>query len=221
MPSRNEKNERMKITIKNNTRQTTRKKILAYADSQIEKTGYLPSLREIAAAVGLASPSAVKRHLDILAEEGLLCTGKTNIQTTSSAFTVPVMREREIIENLKPVGTEVVFLSGKTAGNDLFATTVKDNALSGIGIFEGDLVIADRNFDLKSGDIGIFIAEKQMYIRVFHAHADHFLLEARNEEFENIHCQEFFCRGKITALQRIYKKTSDIPAFLGSKTDLS
>ncbi len=49
-----------------------RRQILEVVASQVEAHGYPPSVREIAAAVGLASPSTVKHHLDALEAQGYL-----------------------------------------------------------------------------------------------------------------------------------------------------
>lgn len=49
-----------------------RRQILEVVASQVEAHGYPPSVREIASAVGLASPSTVKHHLDALEAQGYL-----------------------------------------------------------------------------------------------------------------------------------------------------
>lgn len=46
--------------------------ILDFLKEHIEEFGYPPSVREIGSAVGLASPSTVKHHLDHLEKAGLL-----------------------------------------------------------------------------------------------------------------------------------------------------
>lgn len=46
--------------------------ILDVVQKSVETKGYPPSVREIAAQVGLASPSTVKHHLDALEERGLI-----------------------------------------------------------------------------------------------------------------------------------------------------
>lgn len=46
--------------------------ILDVVQESIETVGYPPSVREIAAKVGLASPSTVKHHLDALERRGLI-----------------------------------------------------------------------------------------------------------------------------------------------------
>lgn len=49
-----------------------RRQILEVVASHVDAHGYPPSVREIAAAVGLASPSTVKHHLDTLEAQGYL-----------------------------------------------------------------------------------------------------------------------------------------------------
>ena len=49
-----------------------RQRIIEYIAATVRRSGYPPSVREIAAAVGLASTSAVHHHLSALEREGLL-----------------------------------------------------------------------------------------------------------------------------------------------------
>jgi SOS-response transcriptional repressor LexA len=49
-----------------------RDKVLEFVRSYTEEHGFAPSIREIAKAVGVRSTKAVKYHLDILVNEGLL-----------------------------------------------------------------------------------------------------------------------------------------------------
>ena len=49
-----------------------KKRIVEYIAATVRQHGYPPSVREIAAAVGLASTSAVHHHLSALEREGVL-----------------------------------------------------------------------------------------------------------------------------------------------------
>ena len=49
-----------------------KRKIIDYIAATLRESGYPPSVREIAAAVGLASTSAVHHHLSALEQEGLI-----------------------------------------------------------------------------------------------------------------------------------------------------
>lgn len=50
----------------------TRDKVFAYIQKHVALNGYSPSVREIAAAVGLSSPASAKFHLRKLQEAGLI-----------------------------------------------------------------------------------------------------------------------------------------------------
>ena len=50
----------------------TRDRILKYISDRCDSDGCPPSYREIAAAVGLQSPSSVARHIRVLESEGLV-----------------------------------------------------------------------------------------------------------------------------------------------------
>ena len=49
-----------------------KQRIIEYIATSVRESGYPPSVREIAAAVGLASTSAVHHHLSALEKEGML-----------------------------------------------------------------------------------------------------------------------------------------------------
>ena len=49
-----------------------RRAILEFIESELRRRGYPPSVREIADAVGLASPSTVHAHLATLQRQGYL-----------------------------------------------------------------------------------------------------------------------------------------------------
>lgn len=69
-----------------------RKKILEYIAHTVAERGYPPSVREIAEAVGLASPSAVHHHLSALERDGLLERGAHS----SRALRLTVRAEAEL-----------------------------------------------------------------------------------------------------------------------------
>ncbi len=69
-----------------------RKKILECIARTVAERGYPPSVREIAEAVGLASPSAVHHHLSALERDGLLERGAHS----SRALRLTVRAEAEL-----------------------------------------------------------------------------------------------------------------------------
>ena len=55
--------------------QATRRRILGYIGEYQGEHGWAPTVREIASAVGLASPSTVQKHLTTLRDQGELVLG--------------------------------------------------------------------------------------------------------------------------------------------------
>ncbi len=190
--------------MKNNTRRTTRQKIFLYIKKEIDKNGYLPSLRQIGKAVGLASPSSVKRHVDILESEGWIPAKRTD--SAEKAYPEPpVYTEKQLSEHRFPAAvTERLYLPCRQPNDGLFAIRVPDDALSGIGIRKNDFVVAEKKNDIASGDPGVFLVHGRVYIRTFRLSNEGFVLTAENEAFEEIDCKEFTLLGKIIAVQRFF-----------------
>lgn len=189
--------------MKNNTRLTTRRRILLYINQELEQTGCTPSLRQIAKAVGLSSPSSVKRHTDILEQEGLIYLGSSAAKTNKHCTEVPVYTEKELLPGKNRRTEKTLFLPYRDK-ETLFALKMPDDALSGLGILAGDFVIAEQDFDLQNGDKGLFWIENRLYPRIFKVGDGNFVFEAANEMFEDISCSDFICAGKIIAVQRLY-----------------
>lgn len=190
--------------MKNNTRRTTRQKIFLYIKKEIDKNGYLPSLRQIGKAVGLASPSSVKRHVDILESEGWIPAKHTD--SAEKAYTeVPIYTEKQLSEQrFSSAAKERLYLPYRQPNDGLFAIRVPDNALSEIGIRKDDFVIAEKRNDIESGDPGVFLLHGRVYIRTFRLSDEGFVLASENDAFEKIDCKEFTLLGKIIAVQRFF-----------------
>ena len=132
--------------------------ILAFADEH----GYPPSVREIAEAVNLKSPSTVHFHLKSLREAGLIsqAEGKTRAITItdgahnrkdqvpllgSVAAGSPILAEECIEEYL-------TFDTGGLTGEH-FAPRVRGESMLNAGILPGDLVIVHRQAICSNGEI--------------------------------------------------------------------
>lgn len=55
--------------------EATRRRMLTFIAGHQDQHGWAPSVREIAEGVGLASPSSVQRHLQVLSDRGDLVLG--------------------------------------------------------------------------------------------------------------------------------------------------
>ncbi len=62
---------------------STRRAVYDYIMSFSREHGYAPTVREIASGLGLCSPASVHRHMNCLAEEGLLIREKSKARAVS------------------------------------------------------------------------------------------------------------------------------------------
>lgn len=150
----------------------TQRRIRQYLEDFIQGRGYSPSLREIAAAVGLASTSTVSYHLDVLREMGLVDweTGRrrtikvrplsdhADFQSARPSARVPMMG---VITAGIPVtapptvqGEDFLDLPKILTGEgDFIGLSVRGDSMTGAAIADGDWVVVRRAPDAENGDI--------------------------------------------------------------------
>ena len=139
--------------------------ILEYINKILEIEGQAPSVREIAAAVNLKSTSSVQHHLDNLVKKGLL-SKKANLSRSISNNkkminfkTIPVIGEisagTPLLAEENMVG-EIPIVEEKY-NKDLFALKVSGDSMIEAGIYDGDIVVVDKNIEPKNGEVGAFM----------------------------------------------------------------
>lgn len=145
--------------------------ILEYIEREMRARGYPPSVREIGAEIGLASPSSVHSHLATLQRHGYLLrdpdqprTLKVMWDPVSGAVEVerrPVRHvplvghvaagtdvlAQEHVEEMLPVPTDL------TGDGELFMLTVRGDSMIDAGILDGDYVVARVQSTASNGDI--------------------------------------------------------------------
>ncbi|MGC8627541.1 MAG: transcriptional repressor LexA [Acidimicrobiales bacterium] len=147
-----------------------RREILDFIAAQLRERGYPPSVREIGAAVGLASTSTVQAHLKTLQKQGYLkrdptkpraievrydATSGTPIDRPAPRY-VPLVGDvaagtnvlaSQNIEELVPLPEEL------TGTGNLFMLRVRGDSMIEAGILNGDYVVARQQPDAEPGDI--------------------------------------------------------------------
>lgn len=145
--------------------------ILEFINNSMEERGYPPSVREIAAEVGLTSPSTVHTHLANLQKLGYIerdpakpraikvrwdsNSGVSNIERRPERY-VPlvgtvaagtdVLASEEIEETI-PVPADFV------GDGDLFMLKVRGQSMIEAGILDGDFVVVRVQNTAKNGDL--------------------------------------------------------------------
>lgn len=176
-----------------------RKEILEFIQCEQREKGFPPSVREIAEAVGLASPSSVQFHMRSLEKDGFLRRDPAKPRaltfsrgdSASGASMASVVTVPLIGDVAAGIGTlavqdpqdEIAIPSQilPTAG-DLFMLKVRGDSMVDAGIFEGDYVVVRSDVAAVNGDTvvaGINGGEEGT-VKIFRRKDGRTFLEARN-----------------------------------------
>lgn len=185
--------------------------ILSFSDEH----GYPPSVREIAQAVDLKSPSTVHFHIKSLVAAGLLCQteGKTRSITInpdraparkdqipilgSVAAGAPILAEEHIEDYL-------TFDTGDKAG-EYFALKVRGESMLNAGILPGDLVVVHQQSSVRNNDIVVALFEDEATVKTFRRENDgHIWLLPENSAYSPIDGEGCTVLGRVVAVVRRY-----------------
>ena len=185
--------------------------ILNFADEH----GYPPSVREIAQAVDLRSPSTVHFHLKGLREAGLIeqAEGKTRAITVtdgahnrrnqvpllgSVAAGSPILAE-ECIEDY------LTFDTGRRGGEH-FALRVRGESMLEAGILPGDVVVVHQEQQVRNGNIVVALFEDEATVKTFRRENGHIWLYPENSspEYQPIDGEGCRILGRVVAVVRRY-----------------
>jgi len=207
--------------VKERTLSARQKNILKYIQEQVEIKGYPPSVREIGAAVGLASSSTVHSHLRRLEELGYIRRDPTKpraielLQTESGVdydllhkpiVNVPIVGQVtagapilavENIEDYFPIPQEFV------RDNEVFMLRIKGDSMIEAGIFDRDYVLVEKTEYAHNGDIVVaLIGETEATVKRFYHEGTHVRLQPSNSAMEPIIVHDVKILGKVIGLFR-------------------
>ncbi|MBV9852343.1 MAG: transcriptional repressor LexA [Armatimonadetes bacterium] len=181
----------------------------------IEKRGHAPTLREIGATVGLSSSCTVKKHLDSLEAKGHIRRGryKRSIELMEGGAPVPlgrsvcvpllgrvaggapILAEQSAAPEMLPL--PVSLLRRGESGNDLFALEVYGDSMRGVGIADGDLVVARRQETASDGDIVVALLDDEATVKTFYREPDGIRLQPENPDYTPILSRDVRIMGKV------------------------
>ena len=189
--------------------------IYDYILSFSQENGYPPSVREIAQAVDLRSPSTVHFHLKGLREAGLIsqAEGKTRAITVtdgthnrrnqvpllgSVAAGTPILAEECIEEYL-------TFDTGGHVGEH-FALRVRGESMLEAGILPGDVVVVHQQQQVRNGDIVVALFEDAATVKTYRRENGHVWLYPENSspEYQPIDGEGCRVLGRVVAVIRRY-----------------
>lgn len=197
------------------------REILEFIMREIETKGYPPSVREIAQAVDLRSPSTVHSHLNTLEELGYIRKDPTKPRTIEvlvgefsasrpqkEMVQIPLVGKVtagqpilavENIEDFFPMPLD--YIRGGL-NQDLFMLQITGDSMIEAGILDGDYVIIRKQAYANNGEITVALLGEEATVKRFFKEKDHFRLQPENSTMEPILVNELQILGKVIGVYR-------------------
>ncbi|HEY0000093.1 MAG TPA: transcriptional repressor LexA [Actinoplanes sp.] len=204
------------MTSWDDVRLTARQRqILTMIRDWVDQHGYPPTMREIGAAVGLASPSSVAHQLKTLEELGLLRrdargSRAVDIRTPAEAAPdtdvrvplvgaiaagAPILADEQVEDEL----TLPVSLVGH---GKLFALRVKGDSMVDAAICDGDLVVVRQQQVAENGDIVAAMIDGEATVKSLRLTGGRVDLVPRNPAYDVIPGDHAVILGKVVSVLR-------------------
>lgn len=187
------------------------KQILQFIQEYTASEGYPPAVREIAAAVGLRSPSSVHAHVKHLRELGYLeqCAGKTRtVKITGQTGTTAVPLLGRVAAGQPILAVEehqamlYIDLHGKSGS--YFALHVRGDSMINAGILSGDTIIVRKQSYAQQGQIVVALIEEEATCKRLEKQDGHVWLMPENEAYAPIPGDDARILGVVVKVVRDY-----------------
>lgn len=192
---------------------------LNYIKEFIATHGYPPTVREIGKGLGVSSPATIHVHLHNLADKGFI----KKEETKNRAIELLVDNE---FDNKSENIIDVPLLGKITAGNpidaietpgeffslpaylipnnhEVFTLLVDGESMINAGIFDGDIVIVERQNTARNGDIVVAMTdENEVTLKTFYKEKNYIRLQPENDTMEPFIFDNVTILGKAIGLYR-------------------
>ena len=201
-----------KLTDKQNKILNTIKKFIA-------EKGYAPTIRELCKLCNLNSTATMFVHLKNLTKKGYINQTESKFRTielnvpnefdekNSTIASIPLLGKVaagnpiEAIENPNEYFSLPKELLPKN--HDVFALEVRGESMINVGIFDGDVVIVEREKTANNGEIIVAMTEdNEVTLKRFYKEKDHIRLQPENDALEPIILNNVTILGKAIGLYR-------------------
>jgi repressor LexA len=191
--------------------------IFDFIKQYTEANGYPPTVRDIGAAVGLASSSTVHAHLANLEKLGMIRRDPTKPRALE-------LLDRAV-EGVKSLVSPGLPLLGQVAaGQPLLAEEnieeyvatpnaaggeqgeyllrIRGDSMKNAGILNGDLVVVRPQETARDGEIIVALVGEEATVKRFFREHDHIRLQPENETMEPIIVRDVSVLGRVVGLMR-------------------
>lgn len=192
---------------------------LRFIKEQIAKNGYPPTVREIGKFLGLSSPATIQVHLSNLEDKGYIK------KSGNKSRAIELLVDNEYLNQNEEV-VQVPLLGKVTAGSpieaierpdeffslpaylipnkkEVFTLNVSGESMINAGIFDGDIVIVQRQSTANNGDIVVAMTEEnEVTLKRFYKEKDFIRLQPENDYMAPIILPNVSILGKAIGLYR-------------------
>ena len=193
--------------------------IMDFIKAEVKQKGYPPSVREIGAAVGLASSSTVHGHLARLESKGYIRRDPTKPRAIE-------ILDPEGLEAIKPGVLHVPLIGKVTAGlpitaienieeyfplpesfgtseDHLFMLEIVGESMIDAGILNGDYVVVKQKNTADNGEIVVAMTdEEEATVKRFFKEKNYFRLQPENASMDPIIVDNVSILGKVVGVYR-------------------
>lgn len=193
--------------------------IMNFIKSEVREKGYPPSVREIGAAVGLASSSTVHGHLARLESKGYIRRDPTKPRAIE-------ILDPDGLDTLKPGVLHVPLIGKVTAGqpitaienieeyfplpesfgtdeDSLFMLEIVGDSMIEAGILHGDYVVVKKKNTADNGEIVVAMTEdEEATVKRFFKEKNYFRLQPENTSMDPIIVDHVSILGKVVGVYR-------------------
>ncbi len=172
--------------------------------------GFAPTVREICTEFGYASTSTAHRRIQALTDAGLLEKGTNQNRAIRIAgkgpMRIPIVgtvTAGQPITAVEDITDYISFYPQKSHNDELFALKVKGESMINVGIFNGDLVIAEKSSVAKNGEIVVaLVDDEDATVKRFYKENSGYRLQPENDDMEPIYSNNVSIAGKVVAVIR-------------------
>lgn len=181
--------------------------------------GYPPSIREIGQGLGLSSPATVHTHVRKLCNAGYIKVNNNKFRA------MEILVENEYLNNGEEL-IKVPLLGKVTAGSPIeaierpneffslpanlipaketiFTLDVSGESMINAGIFDGDIVIVQKQSTARNGDIVVAMTkDNEVTLKRYYKESNHFRLQPENDTMAPIILDNVTILGKAIGLYR-------------------
>ncbi len=185
----------------------------------IAKNGYPPTVREIGEEAHLSSPATIHFHLKKLEEKGYIKKGDNKNRTLELLVPNEYAPEKDNVVDVPLLGKvtagtpiEAIEMPDEyfslptsliTTKNDIFTLRVSGESMINVGIYDGDIVIVERQNTARNGETVVAMNENnEATVKTFYQEDGYFRLQPENDTMDPIILKECTIIGKVIGLYR-------------------